>query len=189
MFIYETAYPEVAVTAPVDSPQMDRKFRDVGALGQPECLQLVVVRITGALYFGSVENVERAITRLREARPNQKNLILYLKSVRKLDLAAGDMLITLIRDVRAGGGEIHVVAGTDELFRSLDRFHVTEELGLGHLHGSKSEAVSAMTRDFERRVCQACMFDVFRECDPLRDGLLPTRDDPDHPGHMFQRGL
>ena len=186
VFIYETAYPEVAATAPVDSAQMDRKFRDVDTNGQPECPQLVVIRVTGSLYFGSVENVERAIAQLRAARPKQKNIILYLKSVRKLDLAAGDMLINLIRDVREKDGEIHIVAGTDDLHRSLERFHVTDELGPGHLHGSKSEAVSAMTRAFDRSVCQVCLLDVFRECDPLRDGLLPTRDDPDHPGHAFQ---
>ena len=185
VFIYETAYPEVTATAPVDSAQLDRKFRDVETNGQPECPQLVVVRVTGALYFGSIENVERAIKKIRDARPSQKNIILYLKSVRKLDLAAGDMLIGLIRDVRENGGDIHIVAGTNDLYRSLERFHVTEELGLGHLHGSKSEAVSAMTAAFSRRICLGCVLDVFRECDPLRDGLLPTRDEPDHPGHVF----
>jgi len=185
VFVYETAYPEVAATAPVDSPQLDRKFRDVEANGQPECPQLVVICITGSLYFGSVENVERAIKKIRDARPKQKNVILYLKSVRKLDLAAGDMLISLIHDIRDNDGEIHIVAGTNDLYRSLDRFHVTQELGLGHLHGSKSAAVSAITRAFERKICKGCLLDVFRECDALRDGMLPTRDDPDHPGHAF----
>lgn len=185
VFVYETAYPEVVVTAPMDSPQGDRKFREVGAPGQGECPQLIVVRVIGALYFGSVENVERSIARIRAARPKQKNMVLYLKSVRKLDLAAGDMLIKLIRDVRADGGEIHVVAGNAVLLHSLERFHVTDELGEGHLHASKSEAISTATRSFERRICRVCLFDVFRECDPLRDGILPTKDEPDHPGHHF----
>lgn len=186
VFVYETAYPEVAATAPVDSGQMDRKFRDVETVGQSECPQLVVIRVTGSLYFGSVENVGHAIKTIRAARPRQKNVILYLKSVRKLDLAAGDMLINLIRDVRDTGGEIHIVAGTDDLYRSLDRFHVTEVLGRKRLHNSKSEAVSAITSSFEGKICRGCLLDVFRECDPLRDGLLPTRDDPDHPGHAFR---
>ena len=185
VFVYETAYPEVSATAPIDSAQMDRKFRDVEENGQPECPQLIVIRITGSLYFGSVENVENAVKKIRAARPQQRNVILYLKSVRKLDLAAGDMLIAMIKDIREGGGEIHIVAGTEDLYRSLDRFHVTEELGPGNLHNSKSAAVSAATRSFSRKKCRGCLLDVFRECDPLRDGLLPTRDDPDHPGHMF----
>lgn len=185
VFIYETAHPEVKVTAPASSAQGDRKFREIGGKDQRECPQVTIIRITGALYFGSVDTVERSIKAFLAERPRQKNLILYLKSVRKLDLAAGDMLINLIRDVRKNEGEVHLVAGTEELYRSLERFHVTEELGDGHLHGSKSEAVSAATRDFQRRVCRACVLDVFRECDPLRDGILPTKDEPDHPGHMF----
>ena len=138
-----------------------------------------MIRLTGALFFGSVENVEREIHRIRTANGRKKNVVLYLKSVRKLDLSAGDMLIKLIRDIRAEGGEIHIVAGTDTLYRSLERFHVTDILGEDHLHSSKSEAVLAITGSFERRICQACLIDVFRECDPLRDGLLPTRDGSD----------
>ena len=178
VFIFETAYPEVAAIAPDETVAGSRKFQPVEFKGQPECKQLTVIRVTGALYFGSVENVERSIARLRREKPKQKNLILYLKSVRKLDLAAGDMLIALIRNVRAEGGEVHIVAGTSDLYRSLERFHVTEELGEDHLHSSKSEAVIAMTQSFERRICRGCMLDVFRECDPLRDGLMFCKDDP-----------
>ncbi|MGV6811297.1 MAG: SulP family inorganic anion transporter [Brevirhabdus sp.] len=178
VFIYETAYPEVVATTPVQTEGGKRDFREVGGNGFPECKQLTVIRVTGSLYFGSVENVESAISAIRKARPKKKHLILYLKSVRKLDLAAGDMLIDLIRDVREKGGEVYIVAGTDDLFRSLERFHVTEELGPDHLFDSKAEAITTMTREFSRSICQVCLLDVFRECDPLRDGELPTRDDP-----------
>ncbi len=178
VFVYETARPEVAVTAPLVSPKGDRKFRRVDRNGQPECRQMLTIRITGELYFGSVENVGREIARLRAARPGQNNLILDLKSVAKIDLAAADMLIGLVRDVRDAGGAVHVVTGTDDLLRSLERFHVTEVLCDDHVHESKPEAIAAMTRDMRRSVCLVCLRDVFRECDPLRDRLLPTKDDP-----------
>ncbi|KNG94950.1 sulfate transporter [Pseudaestuariivita atlantica] len=175
VFVYETAYPEVAVTVPVQTVGGNRKFADVTTTDQVECPQVVVIRVTGALYFGSVDNVSRAIKSAMAARPRQVNVVLYLKSVRKLDLAAGDMLIELIRSVRAAGGEIHLVAGTHELHRSLERFHVIDELGPGHIHDSKTEAVVAtMTHHFKRRICQGCIREVFRECDALRDGLMPT---------------
>ncbi|MEM9716598.1 MAG: SulP family inorganic anion transporter [Pseudomonadota bacterium] len=177
VFVFETAYPEVAAIAPDDTADGGRKFQPVGFKGQPECKQLIVIRVTGALYFGSVDNVSRTIAKLRRDKPKQKNLILYLKSVRKLDLAAGDMLIELIRSVRSDGGEVHIVAGTSDLHRSLERFHVIEELGEENLHSAKSEAVLAMTRSFERRICRGCLLDVFRECDPLRDGELACRED------------
>lgn len=172
VFIYETAHPEVRVMAPVDEPNGKRKFRELGLSGQQECPQLIVISITGALYFGSVENVERQIAEIRAKRQRQRNIILYLKSVRKLDLAAGDMLIALIRETREAGGEVHLVAGSDTLHRSLARFHVTHELGPDHVHGSKSEAVVAVTRSFDLRTCRGCVRDVFVECDPLRDGLM-----------------
>ncbi len=178
VFVYETAYPEVAVTAPLISPKGDRKFRRVDTHGQAECRQMMTIRITGELYFGSIENVEREIAKLRAARPKQPNLILDLKSVGKIDLAAADMLIELVRDVREMGGTVHIVTGTDDLERSLNRFHVTDVLGEDHVHESKPAAINAMTRDMRRSVCLVCLRDVFRECDDMRDRKIPTKDDP-----------
>ena len=88
VFVYETAYPEVTVTAPVDTPQMGRKFVDITMHGESECPQLIVIHITGSLYFGSVNNVDRAIKKIRDARPGQKNIVLYLKSVRSVSLTS-----------------------------------------------------------------------------------------------------
>ena len=169
VFIYESAYPELPITAPVVSPSGARKFRDVEAHDMDQCPQLVTFRLDGPLYFGSVEHIERKIKKMRRDKPKQIHMILYLKGVGKIDLAGADLLIDTIREVKSKGGSFRIVALFPPLINSLRKLHVIDELGEDHLFSSKGEAVSDATNDLNRTICKVCLKDVFLECDSIRD--------------------
>lgn len=173
VFIYESAHPELPITAPVVSPSGERKFRDVEMHGLDQCPQLVTFRLDGPLYFGSVEHIEGKIKKMRRERPRQIHMILYLKGVGKIDLAGADLLIDTIRDVKSKGGSFRIVALFPPLINSLRKLHVIDELGEDHLFSSKGEAVSDATKDLDRAICKVCLKDVFKECDSIRDEVAP----------------
>ena len=173
VFIYESAHPELPITAPVTSPSGDRKFRDAIAHDLDQCPQLVTFRLDGPLYFGSVEHIERKIKEMRRSKPSQIHMVLYLKGVGKIDLAGADLLIETIREVKSKGGSFRIVAMFPPLINSLRKLHVIDELGEDHLFSSKGEAVSDATKDLNRSVCKVCLKDVFRECDDIRDEETP----------------
>jgi SulP family sulfate permease len=169
VFIFESAHPVLPITVPVVSPLGARKFRDAERHNLEQCPQLVTFRLDGPLYFGSVEHVERKIKEMRRKSPKQKHMIFYLKGVGKIDLAGADLLIETIRDVKSKGGSFRIVALFPPLINSLRKLHVIEELGEDHLFNSKGEAVADATKDLDRKICKACMRDVFLECDSIRD--------------------
>jgi len=169
VFIYDSAYPDLPVTAPYIDDKGDRKFRNVATLGLKQCPQLVSLRLDGPLFFGSVEHVENKIKELRKQHPGQVHMVLYLKGMGKIDLAGADLLIKHIREMKAAGGSFRIVAIFPPLLRSLERFHVIEELGKGNLHSSKGDAVAEATKQLNFDICKICMLDVFRECDRNRD--------------------
>ena len=169
VFIYDSARPELPITAPVSMPSGERKFRDVVAHDIEQCPQLVTFRLDGPLYFGSVEHVEHKIKKMRRENPKQIHMILYLKGVGKIDLAGADLLIDTIREVKTKGGSFRIVALFPPLISSLRKLHVIDELGEDHLFSSKGEAVSDATKDLNRKICKICLKDVFRECDEIRD--------------------
>jgi SulP family sulfate permease len=169
VFIYESAHPVLPITVPVVSPSGERKFRDAELHNLEQCPQLVTFRLDGPLYFGSVEHVERKIKEMRRNNPGQKHMIFYLKGVGKIDLAGADLLIETIREVKSKGGSFRIVALFPPLISDLRKFHVLEELGEDHLFNSKGEAVSDATKDLDRKICKACLRDVFMECDSIRD--------------------
>jgi len=171
VFIYDSAHPELPITAPVTMPSGDRKFRDVIAHDIEQCPQLVTFRLDGPLYFGSVEHVEHKIKKMRRDNPKQIHMILYLKGVGKIDLAGADLLIDTIREVKEKGGSFRIVALFPPLISSLRKLHVIDELGEDHLFSSKGEAVSNAAKDMNRKICKICLKDVFRECDDIRDEI------------------
>ncbi|MBL4749606.1 MAG: SulP family inorganic anion transporter [Amylibacter sp.] len=171
VFIYDSAHPELPITAPVTMPSGDRKFRDVQAHDIDQCPQLVTFRLDGPLYFGSVEHVEHKIKKMRRENPKQIHMILYLKGVGKIDLAGADLLIDTIRDIKSKGGSFRIVALFPPLISSLRKLHVIDALGEDHLFSSKGEAVSDATKDLNRKICKICLKDVFRECDEIRDEI------------------
>jgi sulfate permease, SulP family len=127
----------------------------------------VTVRLDGPLYFGSVEHVEAEWTRMRASRPAQVHVIFYLKGVGKIDLAGADFLIQIIRDIRVAGGSFHIVALFPPLLECLRRFHVLDEIGEGHLHASKGDALAAVIPRISPSVCAGCTRRVFTECSAL----------------------
>ncbi len=171
VFIYESAHPELPVTAPMVSASGERKFRDAKLHGISQCPQLVTFRLDGPLYFGSVEHVERKLKKMRQENPKQIHMILYLKGVGKIDLAGADLLIDTIRDVKAKGGSFRIVALFPPLINKLRVLHVIDELGENKLFGSKGEAVADATNDLSRSICKVCLKDVFKECDSIRDEI------------------
>ncbi len=169
VFIYESAHPELPVTAPMVSASGERKFRDAKLHGISQCPQLVTFRLDGPLYFGSVEHVERKLKQMRKESPKQIHMILYLKGVGKIDLAGADLLIDTIREVKSKGGSFRIVAIFPPLINKLRVLHVIDEIGEDKLFSSKGEAVADATKDLNRSICKVCLKDVFRECDSIRD--------------------
>ncbi len=176
VFIYDSAHPSLRVSAPVEAASGRRKFRNAALHGLPECPQLMVVRLDGPLYFGSVEHVEEEWTALRTKRKGQKHVIFYLKGVGKIDLSGADFLIHAAREIRAEGGSFHIVALFPPLLECLRRFQVLEEIGEDHLHISKGDALAAAIANMDLSICATCRKRVFTECSALPGHEQPEPD-------------
>ncbi len=169
VFIYESASPELPIISPIDAPNGQRKFRAIGKPAPDLCPQLLIMRLDGPLFFGSVEAVEKRIKEIRKLHKRQKHWVFTMKAAGKIDLAGADLLIKTIREIKADGGSFRIVAHFDPLIKSLDRLHVLDELGEDMMYSSKFEAVTAATEDLDKHICKGCLREMFVECDSLRD--------------------
>ena len=168
VFIYDSSKPELVVNAPIVTPDGRRKFKDVKLFQQDQCPQLVSLSLEGPLYFGSVERVAKRIKDVRNNRLPEVHIVLVLKGLGKVDLSGADLLIQTAREIREQGGTFRIVAQFEPLVKSLQRFHVLDEIGEENLHPSKSEALLAVMQDFSAAKCKACSKNVFEECGDLR---------------------
>lgn len=165
-FLHKTAHPDLIVGAPGEIDG-ERKIRNAELLELPECPQILLLRLDGPLYFGSVEHVENAMRRMEVERPNQKHILFILKGVGDVDLSGGDLLIAEARRIAKRGGSLSLITAYQPLVRSLNRMHVLEHLGEESLFGTKGLAIRKTIKQLDMDICAHCRFRVFDECSKL----------------------
>ncbi|EKE45654.1 sulfate transporter [Oceaniovalibus guishaninsula JLT2003] len=179
-FIRNSSRPVVAIGAPdPDSPT--RMFKDAVELGLPECPQLVVVRLDGPLFFGSVGMVRDAFRRIERDRSGQKHMLLILKGIGEIDLAGGDLLIEESARRRGRGGSFHLMTRTPRTIVKLARMKVMRALNRRFIHLGKGEAIAEMVPNLGPDICASCTARIFRECAAMpgpdsATGTRPPRD-------------
>ncbi|GIX12832.1 MAG: sulfate transporter [Paracoccaceae bacterium] len=163
VFLHKSSQPVVTVSAP-KLVNGQRKFVSAKENNLPECPQITIIRLYGALYFGSVEHVEREFRRVEREHPQQRIKVVILTGVGDIDLSGADLLIDEINLARARGGDVHIVAQATPLLNRLARLHVLEALGPGNLHLSKATAIAAAVEQADNEICRPCRLRVFHEC-------------------------
>ena len=173
IFLSKSARPTLAISAPDE----DGVFRNAQVFGLNECPQAIFARLDGALYFGSVEAIERAFRRIERQRPLQKHLVLVLKGVGDIDLPASQCIIEEARRRRRRGGALYIVARYPPLIEQLRRFGVIDGIGGDeNVFSNKGDAVEGVLRRLDGPPCAACSKRIFRECAlrPGGSGELPA---------------
>lgn len=163
IFLSRTAKPTLSVSAP-DQAQAQRPFRNAELFSLPECPQATFIRLDGALYFGSVDYLEREFERIGRLRPGQRRLVLILRGVGDVDMPGAELVIAEAKRRRARGGDLYLVARFPPLLKTLERFRVIEALGRDNVFDTKDEAVSHIVRTLDADVCSTCAARIFREC-------------------------
>lgn len=174
IFLSRTAKPTLSVSAP-DRAQAHRPFRNAQQYDLPECPQSAFIRLDGALYFGSVDYLERELDRFARERPHQRRLVLILRGVGDVDMPGAELIIAEAKRRRARGGDLYLVARFRPLLKTLERFHVIEALGPGHVFDTKDEAIAHIVSGLESEICASCSSRIFREC-PKAVDRTPKRD-------------
>lgn len=174
LYIYQSSMPTVHQVVP------DETFRHfVERPGHPQCPQLAVVNIRGALFFGAVAHVEDELLANLEHNPGQHYLLLRLHGVSHCDLSGIEALEGIVRRYRDNGGDVFIVQARPPV-RELMRVTGFEQL-LGEDHFLAQE--NAIDYLFEEVLdpavcCYECEHRVFAECQPLikhpYDARLPT---------------
>lgn len=168
LFLKGSAQPFVGVGAP-DPGTPTRMFKNAAENNLAECPQLVVSRLDGPLYFGSVEHVRRTFRRFETERAAQKHMIFIVKGVGEIDMPGADLLIEEAERRAKRGGSFHLQTKTPRTLSKLARFKVMAALGRDRIHLSKRDAIAGVFPMLDPEVCRTCPARVFNECPSVAD--------------------
>lgn len=164
-FARSASRPDVSVGAPNPAAPR-RRFGDAVEDGLPECPQLMIARLDGPLFFGSVEFIRRRFRRFEAERPSQKHMLFIVKGTGEIDMPGADLLIEEDRRRRARGGSFHLQTRTPRTLSKLARYRVMRTLTKRRIHLSKGDAITEIVPILDPAICATCTARIFKECPP-----------------------
>jgi len=177
VYLNRATHPNVVRVAP--DPSQERRFRRIRG-DTPLCPQLDMLRIDGALFFGSVEHIRDEIEAARAARPATRHLLLIGTGINLVDSAGGELLANLASSLRDAGVALYLCRMRPEVVALLDRGGYLDTIGRDRVFATKNQAIAVIYRTLDAAKCAACNARIFDECHvTLPDGSLRDRLRPE----------
>jgi sulfate permease, SulP family len=174
VYLNRATHPHVVRVAP--DPAQQRRFRRIRE-ETPLCPQLDMLRIDGALFFGSVEHIRDEIDAARATRPATRHLLLIGTGINLVDSTGAELLANLASSLRDAGVELYLCRMRPDVVALLERGDYLGTIGRDHVFATKEQALSVIYRKLDAAKGAACMARIFEECQTtLPDGSL--RDTP-----------
>ncbi len=168
LYLRRSATAYLAMVAP-DPTTERRYFRNARAFELDECPQLAFGRLDGQLYFGSLDHVRRQLRKLESEHPEQKNLLLLIKSLADIDMPGAQLLIEETRRRRQRGGKLYLTLRRRQISDKFRRFGVLDEVGQSNVFANKGEAIACVVPTLDQSICARCDKRIFKECPPPPD--------------------
>jgi len=160
-YLNRTSHPNVAVLAP-GNVEDRRRFTDIP--NQPECPQLKIVRIDGALYFGAVASVVEDLHRLETRFPDQRHMIVLASNIHFIDITGAEGLANEAKTLRKAGGALYLVDMKPSVAEQFRKTGLIEAIGEENIFQSKTAAFATIYERLDRATCATCTQRIFWEC-------------------------
>jgi SulP family sulfate permease len=164
MFLNRSSQPVVEVQMP-DPRNPGRRFNRDPAL--PECPQVKIVQIDGALFFGAANYVAERLRIIFSRNSAQKHLLILARTINFVDTVGAEVLAREHRRRRSVGGGIYLHQMSSQARALMGRAGFVSEIGKRNFFSSKGEAIAGVFEKLDRGVCAQCRRRVFNECKTL----------------------
>ncbi|HSU43152.1 MAG TPA: SulP family inorganic anion transporter [Casimicrobiaceae bacterium] len=177
LYLNWATHPLVLRVAP--DPAQQRRFRRTRA-DATLCPQLDMLRIDGALFFGSVEHIRDEIEAARAQRSAARHVLLIGTGVNLIDTAGAELLANLATQLREAGVHLYLCKMRPEVLSLLERGGYLDTIGRDRVFATKDKALAAIYGGLDAAKCAACSARIFNECQvTLPDGSMRDKPRPE----------
>ena len=174
MYLYRSSRPEIIPVVPAPDAGA---YHFIRAKGRPECPQLRIVRINGAVYFGAASYVQAALQQIDEDNPQQKSVLITASSLNTIDIAGAEVLAQEARRRRRMGGGLYFYRLNQPSYDFLRQGGYVDTIGAGAFFPVMTNVTGALYWTLDPDICRTCKTRIFKECNQgiLPDGLRRQR--------------
>ena len=167
VFLERTARPTLRNAVP--APGLG-SYHFIAQTNEPDCCQLKMVFIDGAIYFGAVDHVQRHLREVDAEHPALKHLLVLAPGVNFVDSSGAELLAQEARRRRAMGGALYFHRLPPPVVETLERAGHLPEIGRENLFSIGQDVIGAIYPELDSDVCRRCTTRIFRQC----RGALPN---------------
>ena len=130
----------------------------------PDCPQMKIVRINGALFFGSTDFLKVALERIDERNSMHRHLLLVASGINEIDMAGAQLLAQEARRRRALGGGLYIFHIKHEPLQMLRRSGAFDEIGADNFFTLGDDVMGTLYPRLDADTCQRCTVRIFAPC-------------------------
>lgn len=165
-YLYRTSRPALRTMgfAPGSKGQPARPMVVMDGTGDPECPQLKLLRMEGAIFFGAVAHVSDHLHALRSTPAPPRHLLVMGKSMNFIDYAGAALWDEELLRRKAMGGDLYFHRPRPQVVETWRAHGFLDKLGPDHVFADKRSAIAAIVPRLDDAVCARCTARVFEEC-------------------------
>jgi SulP family sulfate permease len=161
VFLERTARPAIRNAIPAPG---EHSYHFVPQEGEPDCCQMKMVFIDGAIYFGAVDHVQRNLRAIDAANPAHKHLLLLAPGINFIDSSGAELLAQESRRRKQLGGDLYFHRLQPSVVAVLERAGYLDEIGRGNLYSIGQNVIEAIYPRLDPEVCRRCTTRIFKQC-------------------------
>jgi len=161
LFLNRTAKPGIEDCKPLAGQWPPGFSNDTGL---PDCPQLKIVRVNGAIFFGAANYVASALQRIDERNPMQRNLLVVGSGINFVDLEGAQLLAQEARRRRALGGALYFFYVKDEPLDMLRRCGAFDVIGAENFFRLGEDVIGKLFPRLDASICSSCKVRIFKPC-------------------------
>ena len=167
VFLERTARPMLRNAVP--APGIG-SYHFIAQTNEPDCCQLKMVFIDGAIYFGAVDHVQRHLREIDAEHPAHKHLLVLAPGINFIDSSGAELLAQEARRRKAMGGALYFHRLPPPVVETLERAGHLQEIGRENLFSIGQDVIDLIYPKLDSNVCRSCTTRIFRQC----QGALPN---------------
>ncbi|MBU0621752.1 MAG: SulP family inorganic anion transporter [Gammaproteobacteria bacterium] len=168
IYLFRVSRPGIV---PVVPAKEEGAYHFVGAEDHPQCPQLAMVRLNGAIFFGAVDHVQSSLQKIDEIEPQKKSVLVIARGISFVDVAGAEMLAQEARRRRKMGGGLYFYRCKDEIYKFLRKSDKLDDIGEGGFFPTMSNWIKPIYSTLDSEICRNCTARIFSEChERLPDG-------------------
>ena len=164
LFIAKTSTPEIHTLA-FGSPASAelRKLQSIRNSPLTQCPQLKIIRVDMSIYFGSINHIQKQISRIID---NQRirHILIVASGVNFIDLAGMEGLLVEDKRLKKLNGSLYFVAIKSSVLEFMEKAHFIDEIGEDNFFEVKEGAINKIYDRLDQDKCAKCQALIFREC-------------------------